>query len=60
MGLDRKEYRYASRRPAEDAIRARLRELAAVRRRFGYRWLHILLRREGIKVNHKKLFRLYR
>ena len=30
------------------------------RRRFGYRRLHILLRREGIEVNHKKLFRLYR
>ena len=38
---------------------ARLRELAAIRRRFGYRRLHILLRREGIIMNHKKLRRLY-
>ena len=38
----------------------RLRELASVRRRFGYRRLHILLRREGIVMNHKKLRRLYR
>jgi len=38
----------------------RLRELAAVRRRFGYRRLHILLRREGIMLNHKKFYRLYR
>ena len=38
----------------------RLRELAAIRRRFGYRRLHILLRREGIIMNHKKLRRLYR
>ena len=30
------------------------------RRRFGYRRLHVLLRREGFKVNHKRLFRLYR
>jgi transposase InsO family protein len=42
------------------AVRARLRELAAIRRRFGYRRLHILLRREGIVMNHKKLRRLYR
>ena len=38
----------------------RLRELASVRRRFGYRRLHILLGREGIIMNHKKLRRLYR
>jgi putative transposase len=31
-----------------------------VRRRFGYRRLHVLLKREGYLVNHKKLFRLYR
>jgi putative transposase len=42
------------------AVRTRLRELASVRRRFGYRRLHILLRREGIVMNHKKLRRLYR
>jgi putative transposase len=34
--------------------------LAAERRRFGYRRLHILLRREGFVVNHKKLFWIYR
>ena len=34
--------------------------LAAERRRFGYRRLHILLRREGFKLNHKMLFRIYR
>ena len=58
--MDRKTYRYASRRPADEAIRKRLRELASERRRFGYRRLHILLRREGIEVNHKKLYRLYK
>jgi hypothetical protein len=35
VGLDRKTYRYASRRPADEAIRKRLRELASERRRFG-------------------------
>ncbi len=46
--------------PADGAIRARLRELAMERRRFGYRRLGILLAREGIRMNRKKLLRLYR
>lgn len=59
-GIAAKVYRYRSRRGDDGALRARLRCLAAYRRRFGYRRLHLLLKREGIKVNHKKLFRLYR
>src|SRR5579875_3808930 len=55
----RSTIRYRSRRPDDAPIRARLRELAAIRRRFGYRRLQILLRREGITMNHKKLRRLY-
>jgi putative transposase len=57
---DRTSMRYRSVRPDDVTLRARLRELAAVRRRFGYRRLTILLRREGTRVNHKKLRRLYR
>jgi putative transposase len=38
----------------------RLKTLAGQRRRFGYKRLHILLRRDGVALNHKKLFRLYR
>jgi transposase InsO family protein len=60
VGLDPKTFRYASRSADDTAVRARLKELALERRRFGYRRLHILLRREGIELNHKKLFRLYR
>jgi putative transposase len=60
LGADRTSVRYRSRRPDDATARARLRELAAVRRRFGYRRLHILLTREGIVMNHKKLRRLYR
>jgi putative transposase len=52
--------RYRSRRPDDAAVRARLRDLASVRRRFGYRRLHILLTREGIVMNHKRFRRLYR
>ena len=60
VGLDPKTYRYAPRRSDDGVIRARLKALANERRRFGYRRLHILLRREGVMLNHKKLFRLYR
>jgi putative transposase len=59
IGVDRSVVRYRSRRPDDGPIRVRLRELAAVRRRFGYRRLDILLRREGTSMNHKKLRRLY-
>ena len=41
-------------------LRQRLRELAASRVRYGYRRLHVLLRREGFSVNHKRIYRLYR
>jgi len=60
LGVDRTSVRYRSGRPDDAAMRIRLRELAAVRRRFGYRRLHILMRREGFVMNHKKLRRLYR
>ncbi len=60
VGMDPKTYRYESRRPDDARIRGRLRELAMQRRRFGYRRLHILLAREGIRLNHKKLYRIYR
>ncbi|MGE6711118.1 MULTISPECIES: IS3 family transposase [Alphaproteobacteria] len=46
--------------PGDAEVRARLRGLAAERRRFGYRRLGILLEREGVSMNKKKLFRLYR
>jgi transposase InsO family protein len=47
IGADRTMVRYRSCRPADAALRGRLRELANERRRFGYRRLFILLRREG-------------
>jgi putative transposase len=60
IGLAPKTYRYASRRPDDAELRARLIALASERRRFGYRRLHLLLKREGLVANHKKLLRLYR
>jgi len=52
--------RYASVRPDDTALRDRMKAIANERRRFGYRRIHVLLRREGVTVNHKRLFRLYR
>ena len=51
--------RYQSTRDRQDALRQRLRELAAVRVRFGYRRLTVLLKREGWRVNAKRIYRLY-
>jgi putative transposase len=60
VGLDRSTLRYRRKRPDDATVRQRLRELAAERRRFGYRRLGWMLQREGHAMNHKKLYRLYR
>lgn len=60
LAVDRTSVRYRGNRLDDAPVRARLRELAAVRRRFGYRRLHVLMRREGLMMNHKKFRRLYR
>lgn len=60
VSADRKVVRYRSRRPPDTGLRARMRELAVERRRFGYRRLHVLLRQEGLVLNRKRTQRLYR
>jgi putative transposase len=60
VGADRKMIRYCSRRPPDIELRARLRELANERRRFGYRRLFVLLRREGEPSGINRIHRLYR
>ncbi|WP_420329280.1 IS3 family transposase [Sphingomonas phyllosphaerae] len=60
IGANRTSMRYRSCRADDGDLRSRLRELAQQRRRFGYRRLHILLRRDGITINRKKTQRLYR
>jgi putative transposase len=59
LGTARSVVRYRHLRPDDAALRARLRELASERRRFGYRRLNQMLRREGTVVNLKKIRRLY-
>lgn len=60
IAADRTSIRYRSRRGDDTELREKLRELAHQRRRFGYRRLHILLRREGVMINRKKTQRIYR
>jgi len=61
VGIYRSTLRYQSRLPDQDeSLSSRIIELAQERRRFGYRRIHALLRREGIEVNHKRVYRLYR
>ena len=59
-GIDPRVFRRVSQRPEDAELRDRLKELSSARRRFGYRRLHILLKREGWQVNWKKLYRIYR
>ena len=59
VGADRKMIRYRSRRSPERELRDRLRELANERRRFGYRRLFVLLRREGEPSGINRIHRLY-
>jgi len=60
IAADRKTVRYRSIRPPDTALRVRLRDLANERRRFGYRRLFILLRREGEPSGDNRIYRLYR
>lgn len=60
MGIVRASFRYQSRRGDTSALRLRMRDLAASRVRYGYRRIHVLLRREGWVLNHKKVYRLYK
>ena len=56
----RSTYYYQGRRPAQRALRERIRDIAETRVRYGYRRIHVLLRREGWPINRKRVYRLYR
>lgn len=59
-GFCRMTMRYRATRGNDASLHERMMAIAQERRRFGYRRLRVLLRREGFQVNHKRLFRLYR
>src|SRR5690242_1644564 len=58
--ISRSLYRYRRRRPDSGPLRARIEEIAAIKRRYGYRRVYLRLRREGWAVNRKLTYRLYR
>lgn len=60
VGLGRSTCRYVHRRQDPELLLTRLRELASAKPRYGYRFLHELLQREGHAVNRKRVYRLYR
>ena len=60
VGISRSLYRYRSRRPDSAPLRARIEEIAAIKRRYGYRRVYLRLRREGWRDNRKRVYRLYR
>ena len=60
LAFDRSSVRYKSIRPDDSDLREAMKMVAAERRRFGYRRIHIMLQRQGIVMNQKKLRRLYR
>lgn len=61
IGLSRTSYGYSPKeKPDEPIIRAKLKELAQKRKRFGCPRLHVMLRRGGFKINHKRTERLYK
>ena len=59
MPMARASLRYKGHRDPQDVLQIRLREVAANRVRFGYRRLTVLLRREGWRVNAKRIYQLY-
>jgi putative transposase len=60
VGANRASMRYESTKSEEGLLKDRITTIAHEKRRYGYRRIHVLLKREGIKINHKKLFRIYK
>lgn len=60
LPVERSTYHYRSRRAGQAQLIERIKEIAATRVRYGYRRIHVQLRREGWRVNPKRVYRLYR
>jgi len=59
MMMSRSNYNYQHKRDGQAALRMRIKDIASARVRYGFRRIHVLLRREGWQVNHKRVYRLY-
>ena len=59
LGLSRSSFRYAKTRDPQDWLRTRIKEIARSRVRYGYKRIHVQLRREGLLFNKKRIHRLY-
>lgn len=60
VGISRSLFHYESRRRVDDeALTGRMMAIAAQKRRYGYRRIHVLLQRDGCFANHKRIWRLY-
>lgn len=60
LRLNRSLYRRKPTKDEQAFLRMRIKEIAATRVRYGYKRIHVLLRREGWKINHKRVYRLYK
>lgn len=60
LGTETSTYHYKGKRRSQAALIKRIREIAETRVRYGYRRVHVLLRREGWIVNAKRIYRLYK
>jgi putative transposase len=59
LRFDPKNYRYRSRRPGQAPLERRIKDICQTRVRYGYRRVHVMLRREGWVINEKKTRRVY-
>lgn len=60
VNLHRSVGRYITKKTGEEELREKIKTTALERPRFGYRRIHIILKKSGLKINHKKLFRIYK
>jgi len=60
MMISRSMYHYRSVAADQAPLRHRIKEIAAARVRYGYKRIHVVLRREGWRINHKRVYRLYK
>lgn len=60
VNLHRSVGRYITKKAEEEHEKKEIKAIALERPRFGYRRIHVILRKKGLKINHKKLYRLYK